>query len=360
MKVGVITADWGRGPKRDDGSHKPLKGGSSWNRIHMPLGEVAKHGVEIIISERVALGDSGPILIDWRTGLTHTGFDILVMQRIMNDYSLQIIEGCNSKGIPVVQDVDDWYWGLHPDNNAYKVTDPKVNPTCNRDIYKESLLASDLIITSTPFLYNKLAEWNPNTILIRNTIDLERWEETEIRDKPIVGWVGATTHRSGDLETLQGIVAPYLERHDLMFHQGGWAEGSRHAAELLKVPLERSQTSRLCPIEVYPQHFSFMDISIVPLNMIPFNEAKSGLKGMESAASGTPFIAQASEEYRWLRDDIGVGRVAKKGNQWTRHLEELLDRDARVEEARKNREAIKALDIRDRWVDWFKAFESLT
>lgn len=358
MKIGILTADWGRvrGP---DGQPKLVYGGSSWNRMHMPFQELAKHGHSVTVSEGVALGDSGPILIDWKTKLKVTGFDVLVIQRVMNDYCADVIENAHKHGVPVVQDVDDWYWGLHKDNNAYKATDPKLHPDCNRDLYKENLKISDLVLVTTNFLEEKMKEMHDNVVVVKNSIDMERWPAVPIREKPIVGWVGATSHRSGDLETLQGIVAPFLERRDLKFHHGGWLFGTKHAVELMGIDPKRSTTSPLCPIEQYPQHFGFMDISLVPLNPIPFNHAKSWLKGIESAATGTPFIAQALPEYKELRDEYGIGRVAKKGNQWRNHLEELMDPRVRLEEATVQRERLKELDITIKYKDWERALQSL-
>lgn len=358
MKIGFLTADWGT--LLDAEKRKVLfPGGSGWYRVHLPAMELAKNGHEVVIAEQVATSDDGLVLMDWETNEEHGDCDVIIMQRIMNDFGLALIDCAHQAGQKIVNDVDDWYWGLHPANNAYSATDPKTNPKCNRDIYKDILVASDLVTVSTPFLEHKISEWRDGVVLTRNAIDLERWNVSPQREEPIIGWVGATSHRSGDLETLKGVLGPFIERNDLSFHHGGWNPGFPHACELLDVDVNRSKSTPMCMINVYPQQFEFFDVGLVPLNKIDFNQAKSFIKGLEYAASGKPFVAQDTEEYKYLSREIGLGRTAKKGNNWTKHLTELLDYDLRVEEAERNRKLVEQFDIADRWLDWEKAYSSI-
>jgi spore maturation protein CgeB len=75
-----------------------------------------------------------------------------------------------------------------------------------------------------------------------------------------------------------------------------------------------------------------MDIGIVPLQKVPFNEAKSSLKGMEYAFSGIPFVASDTEEYRQIHAD-GAGILARRTRDWIKELEKLLDPEVRKEKA---------------------------
>lgn len=107
------------------------------------------------------------------------------------------------------------------------------------------------------------------------------------------------------------------------------------------------------PIDRYPQLVRHIDVGVVPLNLIPFNRAKSAIKGMEYAASGVPFVASPSDEYRWLREEYGIGRLALNADIWRAELSTLIeDAQVRVDESRKNRAAVEALDIRHRWERW--------
>jgi hypothetical protein len=71
---------------------------------------------------------------------------------------------------------------------------------------------------------------------------------------------------------------------------------------------KRLKTLPMQPMNRYHLMFQ-MDIGLVPLNDIPFNRAKSFIKGLEYTASGIPFVAQGTGEYELLATD-GVGRVA--------------------------------------------------
>jgi hypothetical protein len=80
-------------------------------------------------------------------------------------------------------------------------------------------------------------------------------------------------------------------------------------------------------------HLMFqMDIGLVPLNDIPFNQAKSFIKGLEYTASGIPFVAEATGEYQLLAAD-GVGSVASSPEEWASRLSELLDYKTRKRDA---------------------------
>jgi len=96
----------------------------------------------------------------------------------------------------------------------------------------------------------------------------------------------------------------------------------------------------------------------VPLTNIPFNEAKSFLKGIEYAASNIPFVASDLPEYRYLAEEGRVGRVANTPEEWVKHLTELLDYDTRKKEAGTQRSRVlKEQSIVNRAHEWVKVFE---
>jgi hypothetical protein len=95
------------------------------------------------------------------------------------------------------------------------------------------------------------------------------------------------------------------------------------------------------PISHYPSLFENIRIGLVPLNLCDFSEAKSYLKGLEYAASGIPFIASPTHEYRLLASE-GIGRIASTPDEWRDHATELLDPDLRRAEAEKQRALVSA------------------
>jgi glycosyltransferase involved in cell wall biosynthesis len=83
-------------------------------------------------------------------------------------------------------------------------------------------------------------------------------------------------------------------------------------------------TGEWVPIDDYPTLIAKTgDAGVVPLDYTPFNEGKSWLKGLEFAAAGRPFVASATEPYTLLRDDHGIGLIAKRPRDWIRQMTKL-------------------------------------
>lgn len=356
MKIGFVTADWS--DVEDPATGLPTLGGSGWMRCGIPAAELKKHGHETVVVELISVSSDGIWLHDWY-GETHNDCDVIVFQRWMNKEGPRVMEQAKAAGQVVVNDVDDWYWGLDQRNLAYRFCDPKVNPESNRDHYWKTCLASDLITVSTPFLAAKMDSM-PNVALVRNALDLDRWDyNPRETNEPVFGWTGSVKHRSGDLETMIGILGPFLKQHNLKFrHVGHWGIGPT-AGDIAGVPSELQLTSPIASILDYPALFSGIDIGIVPLNKIPFNEGKSCLKGMEYAAAGIPFVAERTPEYKWLQEEHGIGLTASKPREWLKQMERLLDPNFRLAEATKNRSNLRHLGIGACWSNWIDAYASV-
>lgn len=323
MRIGFATRDWAT----DDSSDDPRLGGSGHYRCALPVRVLSDMGHEVVLGTLCARdrprSELGVVTWDLEK---HWGFDLMVLQRWMFEDLPDRIFSARATGQVVLNDVDDWWEGLDPTNVAWETSHPRTNRVENRDHYRRVLAASDAIVCSTPFLterYRRLGR----TVLVRNVLDLERWTVQEPRDEPpVLGWVGAIPWRSrGDLEALAGFLGPFLEKHDLrVLHAGAMAPGWDFAIATKVAPHRLVQTP-LVPISEHESQFHGIDIALVPLANKPFNQAKSGLKGIQAAASGVPFVATDMPEYRWLATSGMVGRVAKNPHQWINHLEHLLD-----------------------------------
>jgi hypothetical protein len=357
MKIGYVTADWS--DIEDPSTGHPTFGGSGWYRVGLPSQYMNRNGVESVACELISAAKDGHLwLHDWN-GKIHDDCDIIVFQRWMGEDAPEVIRKARAAGQIVVNDVDDWYWGLHPTNEAYKASDPKVHPTCNRDHYWKALEASDAITVSTPFLREKLKDMPGDVVLLRNAIDLERWTARTVSGTAHnVGWVGSTLHRSGDLETLKGIIGPFVDQYGLEFvHCGMWNRGVT-AGQQAGVSPERETTYPIVSILEYPDLVKKIELGLVPLNDVPFNHAKSAIKGMEYAASGIPFVAQRTPEYDWLSEECGVGLTANKPKEWVRRLASMMDLETYRMHAIDNRAHVAQLDMKIKVHDWISAYES--
>lgn len=287
------------------------------------------------------------------------GFDVIVMKMLMSRWVPDQIKQAQELGQIIVVDVDDYYPGLHESNLAYTTTDPSKNKVTNREHYHNVIMAADYVTVSTPFLHDYYSQFRDNVVMIRNGINSNQFEKRKVVNrKPVLGWAGAIRWRSNDVETARDWLPGFLEKHDLMFHHAGDMADAPKFADLTGVDPKRMILSPMRPLHQYHEMLDF-DIGLVLLSDIPFNHAKSTIKGLEYAASNIPFVAQDLPEYALLAEQ-GVGRVAVDGGEWEAHLEELLDYHTRKREAATQR----ALTLQDhsitatarQWAEFFGKF----
>jgi hypothetical protein len=347
MIIGVASADWVGPNKSSDGN--AYWGGSGWARV----GQFLEH-----LPYKVAVGylawKHDHLIITDVYGTEHHP-DVLILQRLMHTGLANHIALSQAYGQIIINDVDDWYWGLDPRNNAWHHSHPKTNSKENVNHYRSIISRSAYVTVSTPYLLGRLSPViKGESLLFRNTIDISKFsvkEHTE-EDCPVVGWAGSTAHRSGDLETVSGILKPLHSNGDIRLMHVGHHEGAPTFASRVGVPEEAVSVKPLVTSDLYPQSLT-MDIGIVPLRVAPFNQSKSYIKGLEYSAAGLPFIAQSIDSYDELYKE-GIGRIAKRPHHWISHLKKLKDPLLRKEEGLNNRELVTAHDLRygiKRWLD---------
>jgi len=291
------------------------------------------------------------------------GWNVVVLKLIMLERITEQIPKAQALGQKIVIDLDDHMEGLEKSNLAYHMTSPDKNQKNNREHYLKSIGQADALITSTPFLkefYEKKHPGKP-VFLVRNGIDIERWifKKSTGGKNPKFGWVGATPWRSGDLQTLKPGFGEFLDKRNIGFHHSGHIIKAASVKDQLGIPDRLFSSEPMQPMNNVPKLYRGMDIGIVPLRDVPFNHAKSFIKGLEYGASGVPFIAQALPEYELLAD-TGVGRVAKNMDEWLYHAEELLDPRVRHKERIKNLENIRKYHtMEQRRSDWDKVMQEI-
>jgi len=306
------------------------------------------------ISEELGLG----LLVNEKQAVH--GFDLIVLKLIMHKKVADLMDRIKELGQKVIVDVDDHFHELSKHNRAHQATDPTTNPDQNREHYFKIIEKADAITVSTPFLLDFYGAKRNSVYMIRNGIDIGRWRRRvdSARKNPVVGWVGATPWRSGDLESISPFFGEILIKNKMRFHHSGHTNESPLASEQLKLDPKICSFSGMRPILDYPKMFENIDIGIVPLNDVPFNHAKSYIKGLEYAAAGVPFIASATPEYSILAKG-GVGRVAESPEDWERHLSELADPKVRAADVAKNLDNLPKFAMQKTGSDWNDTFSSI-
>ena len=344
VKVGFASADWSLTVTEEDGA--PCMGGSGWIRI----GQYSKYlKTNHVIGTLVYSKNTEVFGVTDTSGEHHLDCDIVYMQRWMMWDIPDNIRGAQANGQIIINDLDDWYWGLHHRHRAKVVLDPKNNQSENSDFYRQVLSISDMVVVSTPFLIDKAktALGVKNLALLENCVDFDAYSPYRRKhvDGPVVvGWHGSTGHRSGDLDCLRSVYST-SDPERFSFHHTG--HNSRNPLFWEEVDVEQSRVT-LFPM-VSPTKIPLMltfDIGVAPLNDIPFNHAKSWIKPLEYIAAGVPFVASKISEYVRLKQEYGAGRLAKKFIDWKKHLEYLSNAEVRQSEALANLEAVQSLDVR--------------
>ena len=286
------------------------------------------------------------------------GFKDVMLKLIMDRWTPAMIERAQNMGQRIYVDIDDHYEGLTEANLAYEITHPEKNRRTNRDHYQRVIMAADVVTVSTPFLYDWWSQRRDNVHMVRNGVHTGLFTPIKHTSrKPVIGWVGVTGFRNNDLEQLKEWLPDFLERHDLMFHHAGHDPRFPNIADIIGVNPRRITTSPTVGIWDYDRILQF-DIGLVPLNSIPFNEAKSNIKGLEYAAKGIPFIASPLPEYRLLHE-TGAGNLASTPDEWVAHLDRLLDHKQRRMEAARGRDTVsQTWAIRHRGDEWRAVFAS--
>ena len=343
-----LTTDWSFGLK-------PIQpNGCAYYRCKLPMDELQKEYNWVCGLGLPGLSQSRGLGLLLNNDKAIHGWDLIILKLIMHKTVSEFMPIAKKLGQKIIVDIDDWFDGLEPTNRAFETTDPIKNPEVNREHYANIIKQADALIVSTPFLLDYYKQFHNNVFLVRNGIDLDRWVPRKVKNtwSPTIGWVGATPWRSGDLEIMAPFLGDWLNSRKANYiHSGHTKNGAPTAASQLNINEDAVKTYPLVPIYEYPHLFSKIDVGIVPLNNIPFNHAKSYIKGLEYAASGIPFVSSYSPEYQELAD-LGIGRIAKTQEDWIYHLDELRLPAIRKDEAIHNSSLLQNFSMEERGKDW--------
>lgn len=327
-------------------------------RLMLPFTQLREHGHDVAISDAYVVRRSGEIGARY-AGEDIYGFDLVVFQRVMHTDTAAKIAQARSTGQVIVNDIDDWYFGLPQSNTAFRATHNKINLEHNVDNYRKVLSSSDAVTASTPYLAKRLEAINEQTYVLPNFIDTASYEVKVTKDttEPDLGWVGSLNHRdTGDMAELRGVMPWFFEQHPSsgFIHVGSDDFGERMAREA-GIPWSRVFPHPRCRMDELPEVIQRFDIALAPLADTPFNRSKSYIKALEAASAGIPCVASDMPEYRKL----GTPILCERPKDWREALERLSDPQERASTAQLARARAEQFDIRHHWKRWEKTYEQL-
>ncbi len=301
----------------------PDEAGCGHYRVKYPATAAEAEGVQIAFLTELP----GITLQDRRiVDVPRIDADVMVMQRPLWWHNAEMIPHIQRKGTAVVVDIDDDLSALDRDHMAYKRAQPETNPDSNKRHLARACAMADMVTCSTPALAKRygshgrvqvLPNYVPEAML--RTVPPARPEPA-----PTVGWGGYVETHPHDLEAARGGVGMACREAGARFLNVGIGNKVQDQLELHDVDFAITGP---VPFDEYPAAVARFDVGIVPLADTRFNEAKSGLKGLEYAAVGVPFVASPTPDYLRLASE-GIGVTAKpRSRSWKREVLRLLGDD---------------------------------
>ena len=249
----------------------PVPNGCTWMRCVLPGRALSGMGWSVALG----LPRDHPEL---GIGVAHEegalfGFDVYVYKLLLHQSTPEEFAKMRTRGDRVVVDVDDFHFGISDSNIAARATSPLHSPDNNRMWHEMSMRVADRVTVSTDFLASHYERRCRDVVVVRNSLDTDRYEPVNHPESPVLGWVGGTPWRSGDIETLRSWLPRFVDDYDLRVHHAGHIPGDpRHFAA--RAGLRRVTTTLNCDMDGYPSLLSGFHIGLVPLTANPFNEAK--------------------------------------------------------------------------------------
>jgi hypothetical protein len=337
-------------------------GGCGFHRIIWPAESLARSGAPVTVVRPDAPDDEQIQATWWNdddgtrrlVGVAPVEADVVVLQRPLTDTLAEAIPRLQAQGVRVVVEIDDDFEAISRRNVSWPSVDPMRSPRRNRTHLRHACELADLVVCSTPALAERYGS-HGRVRVVRNRVPSHYLGLEAARDKvPTVGWSGSIETHPDDLQVTGGGVARALLRAGGRFGVVGTGKGVQRALGLAVPPV----ATGWLPIEAYPRALAMLDVGIVPLELTPFNEAKSALKLMEMAALGVvPVVSPTAENVR-LAADVGA-IVAETPRAWGGVLKRLLRDGAwRQEQGERVRQGMRRHTIEGNAGEWFDAWAS--
>lgn len=325
-----------------------LAGGSGVYRLMQPFAELAHQGRAHGSVLKAANGK--PVRLPTVVELERMAPDTVYFQNSLGDVELRWLDkmkGYNPETLFICS-LDDLIVQVPAKSSVYyhfqkhfRDAKPKL---------RRALTLFDRLVVSTQPLAEYCRDMIDDIVIVPNTLDRAIWgglsSQRATSRKPRVGWVGAQQHL-GDLTLVFEVVKTLADEVDWVF-MGMCPEEIR--------PYVKEAYTDWVAYEKYPAKMASLnlDLAIAPLEINPFNEAKSNLRLLEYGALGWPVIC--SDIFPYQTDDAPVARVPNITEAWLEAIRERIhDLEATYAEGDKLRRWVDRYWLDERAGQWFDA-----
>lgn len=351
---------------------EPGHGGCPSYRLEFPANHLAAQGYDVTCVEGLTLTQMQPV--DERQAANHVEWaaspgarvnveaDVVVFQRAMQRQVTQAIPVLQRQGVAVVVEIDDNFHRLPKRHPSRRHTSAMANTESNRYWLGKACEKADLVTVSTPALLEQYAS-HGRGMLLRNcvpesylAIDAEPHEDT------VIGWTGWTVTHVDDLRVCgDGIYKAIRDSVAALEAPVRFGVVGSGVGVKTELGLDEVEACGWVDMAEYPHRYARFDVAIAPLQLSPFNEAKSWLKVLEAAALGVPVVASPTSEYQ-LAADLGMCVLAGTPGAWREQVAGLaINRTGRMWQAQRAREAAAEFTVEGnawRWQEaWAQAVE---
>ncbi|MDY0035323.1 MAG: glycosyltransferase [Zoogloea oleivorans] len=298
----------------------PVPGGAGEYRLRAPLRIVGQAGLaQTMICESpkaFAMRILSPVEI------ARAAPDALVLHQPLDDSQSDAIENY-ARYLPKVRrilTIDDLVTDLPKKHPLYKS-----GYKDGRQRLRRNLALMDRLVVSTRPLADLCVDMIKDIRVMPNCLEWAVWGDAVPprlpRKKPRVGWAGAQQHQ-GDLELIYPVVEALADEVDWIF--------MGMCPPALKPFVHESHGFEI-DFSAYPKALARLDLdlAIAPLDIHPFNEAKSNLRLLEYGAMGWPVICTDIYPYQ----NAPVTRLPNEPETWIKTIREQLAEPEALREA---------------------------
>jgi hypothetical protein len=255
--------------------------------------------------------------------------DTVVLNRPLDPGVAEQIRLWRREGRQVVVDLDDCFDTVSVNHAIHGIyTTEHLHAACR---------AASVVTCSTPAIAERYGYGHGE--VLRNRVPYAQTQTVAARRRepvPWVGWYGSLASHPDDPAAAGAGVGAALNGTPARFAFIGPERDNvplTQCFELDRDVIGLGYTS----MNALPRLVAEFDVGIVPLDLSPFNEAKSWLKGLEMAAVGVPVIASPTSEYLLAAEQGGCW-IAENHADWFSLLTLLLtDESARADQAASGR-----------------------
>lgn len=313
----------------------PNPSASSYWRMRQPFSEMRKHGVEALTGKDGINKEA----LNW--------CDVIFLQSVVDKQGIALAyEYQKERGKKIVVDLDDWI-ETNDDN-------PNKKDHEESDAFftiSQTIRIADLVTVTTPYLAEKVKDYNKNVVVVPNYVDSSHFQPKQIKNNTgelRIGYFGSITHQK-DLELVEKPMKEVIKKYGAKFIQ---VCDPRLSDKYQGYNMEFVWP---VPFEWYPNRLYGLqlDFAIAPLVDNEFNRCKSWIKPLEGAVCGIPTVSSSVEPYMSLPDQF----IKVEPNDWGAKLNEFCsDSQLCKKLGEKSVEFLNTVLLKDHISEWIKAF----